>query len=62
VAGSERVMFGIPKESWLVIKARLLLFGVFLSMIVGMVGKTYYDHLTKNTAEPNIGQFLIPIM
>ena len=43
-------------------KARILLFGVFVAMLAGMVGKTYYDHITKNNQAFAFNQFLIPII
>ncbi len=42
-------------------KTGLFLAVVFLSMLLGMVGKTYYDHLTKGGAW-GLSQALIPIL
>jgi hypothetical protein len=44
------------------IRARLFLFAVFLSMIAGMLGKTYYDHLTRHTTDFGFSQFVIPVI
>lgn len=44
------------------IKARLLLAGVFVAMLAGMIGKTYYDHVTKHGPSLDYTQFAIPVI
>jgi hypothetical protein len=42
-------------------KAALLLAGCFVIMILGMVGKVYYDHLTKDTVFA-LSQIILPLI
>jgi vacuolar-type H+-ATPase subunit I/STV1 len=41
--------------------AGLFLLGAFLVMILGMIGKVYYDHLTRNTVF-SLTQILVPVI
>jgi hypothetical protein len=42
-------------------KATLFLIGVFVAMLAGMVGKTYFDYLTKGGVW-GLNQALVPIL
>jgi hypothetical protein len=43
------------------VRTTIFLLAVFVSMLLGMVGKTYYDHLTKGSTW-GVSQALIPLL
>ncbi len=49
------------KRYWAIFGSVVFLAGAFLFMILGMVGKVYYDHLTKNTVFA-LSQIFIPVI
>jgi hypothetical protein len=46
---------------WAILGSILFLAGAFFFMVLGMVGKVYYDHLTKNTMFA-LSQIFIPLI
>jgi hypothetical protein len=46
---------------WGVFSSVMFLLGAFVFMVLGMVGKVFYDHLTKNT-EFSITQIALPLI